>query len=391
MAQNKAADRRFSDTHSFSDVAMSPTKIGDAIGILTGGGAVYSYHYDKAIKNKSTDQQAKDIAIREFNKYMDRWQQSGNPKDLSTVQRSGTLGRFVTMFQNAIFGLWRQGTTGSRNLFAGRGSATSNIKRIAVAHALLPMLFYFFGNMFRYSKDMFYEPLYSLIGGIPELKDFVEFLQGKFYQQDFQVNPAFETANTARRSIGLTAKYISEGQLTTKQRLKLLDLTAQTVTNIAGVPYSGIKSVVKGNIDANRDKNNLVHPLRILGYSKWNDNKGERDQTRILNNAIDNQIGVKKFIEELETYYIGQDESLSKQSKTKYKKKYLIYTNSKLMEKGKLVESLLKARNNDQRASLLYEFYQENPDKCLEFIRTGKNTLIMSDTIKKFNKLRKRN
>ena len=245
--------------------------------------------------------------------------------------------------------------------------------------------------MFRYSKDMFYEPLYSLIGGIPELKDFVEFLQGKFYQQDFQVNPAFETANTARRSIGLTAKYISEGQLTTKQRLKLLDLTAQTVTNIAGVPYSGIKSVVKGNIDANRDKNNLVHPLRRLGYSKWNDNKGERDQTRILNNAIDNQIGVKKFIEELETYYIGQDESLSKQSKTKYKKKYLIYTNSKLMEKGKLVESLLKARNNDQRASLLYEFYQENPDKCLEFIRTGKNTLIMSDTIKKFNKLRKRN
>ena len=76
---------------------------GDRIAILIGGAGVYRYHYNLHLNDKiknptASKEKADKYALDMFDKTAERWQQSGQIKNLSNFQTAGSLIKLFTMF-----------------------------------------------------------------------------------------------------------------------------------------------------------------------------------------------------------------------------------------------------------------------------------------------------
>jgi hypothetical protein len=76
------------------------TKLGDVGAILYGGQALYRVKYAEYIKNGRSLKDAQQLAFNDFVRAVRKTQQSGNLEDLSHLQRSGSWGKLLTLFQN---------------------------------------------------------------------------------------------------------------------------------------------------------------------------------------------------------------------------------------------------------------------------------------------------
>jgi len=131
---------------SFLDSLMLNVTIGDQGAIAIGGWAYYTYLVEK--KGMSHEN-----AIREFEIFSERTQQSSDLSLLSDWQRGGPLAKILTSFMSAPNLYLRKELGAIRNLLAGRGSKLKHAKTIVIYHFIIPMLFQLTADAFDWDED----------------------------------------------------------------------------------------------------------------------------------------------------------------------------------------------------------------------------------------------
>ena len=125
-----------------STVAFSAIKLGDRLPIYIGGAAVFQ----NALDQGKTETEA----IRIFERAMNNTQQSTDIDQLGSWQRSGGVGRFLTMFMTARFALLRGEQRMWRRAARGKLSAFEFGKQFAGYHIAMPTLIQWIANGFRW-------------------------------------------------------------------------------------------------------------------------------------------------------------------------------------------------------------------------------------------------
>jgi hypothetical protein len=139
-------------TDFLSDVIMYSTRLGDRGAIYLGGSANYSYYKDQFKKKNpgASEQQAIDYAIKRFERDTKETQQSSDLQDKDLLQNSGALYRAFNMFLTTPKQYLRKEISASRNLLrkikardlkAGKGTFTENVRQLLMYHAFMPMFF----------------------------------------------------------------------------------------------------------------------------------------------------------------------------------------------------------------------------------------------------------
>ncbi len=256
---------------------MFPTKVGDRAAILLGGWSVYKFHLDKAKAEGKSEKEAKDTAMYEFEASTSRSQQSGNLEDLPSIMRGGSWARLFTMFQTAPAAYFRMEASAILNLKRGRGSKAEQTKRLAIAHFILPTLFQFIANGFRWrDEDQLRAAILGPLNGL--------LIVGKWLETGVQVavskamgarsyffgigsNPVFETLDEAKRLVNSAGNLAADGTIDWKDVGKVLDGLLKVASKVTGHPYAAPSRMVAGALDVVTGKR--VEPLKFAGYSKF--------------------------------------------------------------------------------------------------------------------------
>ena len=142
------------------------TELGDKASVVIGGYGVYRYHMKKALAEGRSEADARRIGLEEFELATERSQQAGGVKDLSELQSNPTT-RMFTMFQTSPFSFMRMTRMALRNLYYGRGKRSDHIKRLAVFNFIIPMLFTWIAQGFRWRDDEEDQDKPTAIPGLP--------------------------------------------------------------------------------------------------------------------------------------------------------------------------------------------------------------------------------
>lgn len=143
----------FREKASFLNSLTLNIKAGDQGAIVAGGWSAYKHHYDNAIKEGKTEEEAKKIGIEEFERITESTQQSAELSEQSAFQRGGSIAKLFTMFLSTPNQYFRKELGAVRNTLAGRGSMKQHAKTIFIFHFMLPMLFQFVSDFFRFNKE----------------------------------------------------------------------------------------------------------------------------------------------------------------------------------------------------------------------------------------------
>ena len=269
LALQRSTVKHMTHTKTVSDFLMLATKLGDKMAIMAGGWANYQYHLKK-LKDRGMDHDAAHKkALVEFERSTERSQQAGNIKDLAHVQRLGSIGKLFTMFMTAPASYYRNVASGLRNLKAGRGSRAENLKRMAVGHFVLPMIFQWVASGFDWEEDkMLRAMVVGPLNGLFIARDAIEgfataVFEGHAYFSLGVTPPLSTIQKTARAGVSIN-KAISDGfdgEYAMKATIQLLESAGL----LTGIPFGTVKRTVAGIKDASEQE--TERPIRrILGF-----------------------------------------------------------------------------------------------------------------------------
>lgn len=134
-----------------------PMRLGDAVAVLSGGWAVYKYHYDNLIKSGETHKAAHEEALLRWEMSTERTQQSSEPHNLNRFQLGGPVTRALTTYlSNPILTMQREFDTITA-LAKGRGGRRKQTaeltKQIFLNHIVIPFLMELIGNFLRHREN----------------------------------------------------------------------------------------------------------------------------------------------------------------------------------------------------------------------------------------------
>lgn len=274
-AMKRAAPAGISEMNTLTDKLMFPTKIGDKAAIMAGGWSVYKWKYDGYRKMGIPKEKAHAKAIVDFEMAYERGQQASGTKDQSHFQRMGSLYKAFTMFMTSPQQYYNHLSAGYRNLYYGRGSKAENVKRIAIAQFVLPMIFQFMASGFEWEdEDQLRAVLMGPFNGLFIAKDFAEPMiraaaTGRLPRFGNEI-PIVSTA-TGLATVLAEAHRIITGE--GGDVGKAIDKTLSTISKlpvpfIGGVPYDPLKRIGTGAWAAVTGE--TEHPIRrSLGWSKY--------------------------------------------------------------------------------------------------------------------------
>jgi len=275
-ALQKKTHQKLAGSKTISDFFMLSTKLGDAAAILIGGWGVYKYHYKKLRKSGMSHEDAKRIAIQRFELATKRSQQAGDVEDLADIQRRGSFAKLWTMFMTAPNQYYRSLSGGVRNLFAGRGSKIDNMKRIFIAHVVLPVTFQWVASGFpglfsdwddKDTKRMIRAGALGALNGLLIAGDFLEYLGDSLYENMFypigQVPLAKPIEHFGKSFQGM--KKIADKGLDAELFLEVTLELGNAMGMIIGVPFEAVHKMSKGAKEAAEGEN----ALKALGYSDY--------------------------------------------------------------------------------------------------------------------------
>jgi hypothetical protein len=274
-AMKKAAPAGIADVKNLTDLLMFPTKIGDKWAILAGGWAQYKYNYDRYRKQGVPKEKAHAKAIVDFEMATERSQQASDVKDLGHFQRGGSLYKLFTMFMTSPQAYYRHVSGGYRNLINRRGSTAENLKRIAIAQFVLPMLFQFVASGFEWDEeDQKRAILMGPLNGLFILKDFAEpiveaIVTGRMPRFGNEL-PIFTPAKSLAMAIVEANKMLTgeDGDVGKMIDKTLSGLSKTNIPWIGGIPYDPMKRLGTGIYDATTGE--TEHPKRrAMGFSKY--------------------------------------------------------------------------------------------------------------------------
>jgi len=240
-ALSKKISKQLAGAHSISDALMLMTKMGDRAAIVFGGWGVYKYHLENFKKQGMPETQAHKKALREFEVAVETMQQSARIEDLSSAQRSGSIGKLFTMFMTAPNAYYRVASGAVRDLTRGKGFQSDNVKKIAVAHFILPMLFQLAADGFAFNNDhMLRAATLGSLNGLLVMGDFLEAgfagMQGDFYFNP-EGTPVIQAPQQFIAGLDKLGKMISEDSFEMEQVLSMADKMAGSISKGIGVPY----------------------------------------------------------------------------------------------------------------------------------------------------------
>jgi len=266
----------------FKDMSMFLTKYGDMGAILIGGIPLYRYEYERAINGGATEREARARAMASFTDATRNSQQAGQVYDLSVIQRANSFTKILTMYKTSPFQYHRKVAGAFRDLTHGRGSATANLKTLAIYHVLLPQLFQMVGNGFKWDKE---EQLQALVlGNFNEIfiaGDILKGIQNTLNGLPFayQMSPIESTGKSAQQAAQHLKKANIDAILKEAENVSMPDLLkavediAKVTGDLTGTPMRGLYSIGKGVYDVAEgeleDKDAMHKVLRIMGWSEY--------------------------------------------------------------------------------------------------------------------------
>ncbi len=246
--QNQKPGKLISGTDWVNTFSYAFTKMGDKQAIFLGGWTVYKYHKKKALKEGKSLKDAEAIAMRKFEEASLRSQQASNVEDLADFQRRGSAYKLFTMFMTSPNQYYRMVIGGYRNLRAGRGSKSENLRRIFVGQLLLPTLFQFISNGFKWDdKDQAVSILLFPFSGLLFFGQAFEYMIRSAFNVAYPMGPV--SILDPFVDIGKGLKKTFDGkEFDNKKVFKILDEYISGLSKIFGVPYSGPKRSVENTI-----------------------------------------------------------------------------------------------------------------------------------------------
>jgi len=280
LAMKQSIPKKMSGVNDLSNALMLFTKLGDRAAILYGGWSVYKYHYDQQIEEGAGPETAHKNALNEFESSTKRMQQAGDVEDLGEIQRMGSWAKLFTMFMTSPNQYYRAEVGAIRNLIAGRGSKTENVKRFVVAHFVLPMMFQFAASGFRWEDEkQLRAALLGSFNGLLILGDFLEGLfdalfAGSLSNVDFLTHERpLERFQRVAKEIG---KIVRGNEIDLETFLNITNELASATSKFVGVPFDPVKRITTGIYEAATGGD----IRRALGYSEFALKKTLLDQAQ---------------------------------------------------------------------------------------------------------------
>jgi hypothetical protein len=278
---------------------MFPTKYGDFAAVLLGGIPVYRYHYDQAMEKFHDPNMAHISAMRVVREATGSTQQSGLEVDLAPIQEANALFKAITMYKSAPFQYQRKVAAAVRNLISGRGTIGQNLKTIAIYHVLLPSLFQFMSNGFKWDNKE--EVRSAILGPYNDLLAFGDIAEGlwNIYNGEswkkYRATPVLSIYDDAEALVqhgmkvhpsmgritkGLPDEYIpqimkaAEGhRWNMLETGKALTYLSKIIGEASGLPIPGVTGIGKGVYDVATGKTegkSVGYKMqRILGRSDY--------------------------------------------------------------------------------------------------------------------------
>ena len=272
--------KNFRNAPNFWNSLMLNVQLGDKGAILIGGWSLYKYE----LKRNNGDHQA---AMRIFEKFTDRTQQSGSIEQLSSVQRGGSWAKLFTMFKSAPAQYFRKELGAVKNILLGKGSKTQALKTIAIYHIVLPCLFQFVANGFRWDEeDMERAALLGPLNGIPLMGDALDgVIRVALGQRTYDLaNPVSGVAKDAFRAVDAIHDMVSEEGINNEDMSRAIKGILAVAGALRGAPLESGYSMAEGafKIGVGQFKDGM---LQSTGWSEWTiaqSKKKEKKKWRML-------------------------------------------------------------------------------------------------------------
>ena len=287
--QNQKPGKLISGTDFVNTFAYAFTKMGDKQAIFLGGWAVYKYHYKKAVKDGKSIENAKQIAMKKFEEASLRSQQASNVEDLADFQRRGSLAKLFTMFMTSPNQYYRMVIGGYRNFFAGRGDKSENLRRIFVGQFLLPTLFQFISNGFKWDdKDQAVSILLFPFSGLLFFGKGVEHVIKSIYNLAYPMGPVsiLDPFTDFGKSV---QKTFNGKEFNAKKLFFIIDTFVSGLSKVFGVPYSGPKRAIENTIEVLTEETDLSlkdKTLKGLGFPMEKKKKKKRKKKPKIGNPV---------------------------------------------------------------------------------------------------------
>lgn len=266
----KTFKKQISGRLTFTQFSMMLAQIGDGAAIMLGGWSVYKYHYNKYLKQGLSSSEAQKLAIFKFEEATKRSQQSGEIEDLGDMQRGGSWAKLWTLFMTAPKSYYSSVSGAVRNLYFGRGSKIKNLKRLFVAHVLLPTLFQYAADGFYFNyKHLLRAAILGSLNGIFIFGNLLEILVKELFGEktwDFEGNPIESIGKESIEAAQSIRKLIDREEITAEDVFETVDDLATAVSSYIGIPYQPISRIQKG-VDR-YFKGKTLSPMEMLGFNR---------------------------------------------------------------------------------------------------------------------------
>jgi len=194
MMARKDAARTLAAKHNMRDWFLFQVRLGDRLAVVQGQWAVYKARLDE----RGPDGQpryTKAEAWAAAEQVTDRTQPTSGMHTLSQLQREGSWGRLLTMFQNQPNKYFRSEVTTLRNMKARRISVRQGLYNLFLTHVVLPVLFQLISDAFRPKKERLARaavlgPLNGILVVGQVMNNIVDRFEGKWF--DWEPSPVLD-------------------------------------------------------------------------------------------------------------------------------------------------------------------------------------------------------
>lgn len=251
----------------FREFLMLNVQLGDRGAIYLGGWAVYK----KVLAETGSEEKA----MAAFEKVTNETQQSSFMSEQSSWQ-SNPFGALFTMFQSSQNQYLRKEINAVRGLLTGRMDAPKVGKTLFIYHFLLPMLFQFVSDGFRWDKDKQFRAatLGSLNGAfilgdmLDRIADFFITKQLNLKKDVSELIPFLTTIQNTAKFISKTAQFAGD-DISLEDYVEALGRFSQSVGEFTGLPIKYIKDVALNTADYLEDEEYTKAGLLWLGWSPY--------------------------------------------------------------------------------------------------------------------------
>lgn len=274
-AMKKDATKLLAGKNStWKDKSMFLTKYGDKGAIIFGGWPVYKYHYNKAIEAGRSVEDAKSIAMREFEFATRQSQQSSNTADLSRFQNDNPVLKLATMYKTSPLQYHRKVIAATKDFIGPGRNRMQDVKTILIYHGILPQLFQLVSNGFQWDgKDQVKAVMWGNFNAIPILGDFAKSVYNHFADLPFgyQLTPVEDlqrlTVGTAESMGDMWSMINDLGSTDFGEIWEALGDVANFIAKSGGNSVDAVYNTVSGVSDALTGDTDYA-ARRILGWSE---------------------------------------------------------------------------------------------------------------------------